>query len=151
VFPSRLLSQFLGLCEYELRRELNKFLLTAAEQEGVSTFFSHRLTDLDLSSSDHVGLTFAVQSNDGSSSSSSVQAKFVFGADGGGSAVRGELKKAGRMNFVVEDLLEYGYKEVTFPARNGQYPMESSSLHIWPRGSHMLMGLADLYNSFTGS
>jgi kynurenine 3-monooxygenase len=42
------------------------------------------------------------------------------------------------------------YKELLMPAgTNGEYAMDSKSLHIWPRGNHMLMALPNLDGSFT--
>jgi kynurenine 3-monooxygenase len=50
------------------------------------------------------------------------------------------------------DLLSHGYKELLFPAApEGGYAMEGTALHIWPRGHHMLMALANQDGSFTGT
>jgi kynurenine 3-monooxygenase len=35
------------------------------------------------------------------------------------------------------------------PAKDGKYVMDENSLHIWPRGNHMLMGLPNKDGSFT--
>jgi len=47
--------------------------------------------------------------------------------------------------------LGYGYKELRLPAAasDGSYALHKDSLHIWPRGSHFLMGLANRDGSFT--
>ena len=48
--------------------------------------------------------------------------------------------------------LGHGYKEVLFPlGRDGAPTMRSDALHIWPRGHHVLMALANLDGSFTGT
>jgi kynurenine 3-monooxygenase len=61
------------------------------------------------------------------------------------------MRDVGATQF-AEDLLEHGYKELTFPATpDGSYAMNKDALHIWPRGSHMLMGLADPNGTFTGT
>lgn len=75
--------------------------------------------------------------------------------------MRHALQAAGLSSF-TEDLLPRGYKEVLFPnpgendfgakgddgneACHGRY-----GLHIWPRGDHMLMALANRDGSFTGT
>ena len=72
-------------------------------------------------------------------------------ADGAGSVIRASLRKAGLCNF-SQEMLGAGYKEMTFPREAAQAGgMEAHGLHIWPRGEHMLMGLANLDGSFTGT
>ena len=51
------------------------------------------------------------------------------------------------------------YKEIMFPryedlsaeVRGATAPLEPHGLHIWPRGSHFLMALANKDGSFTGT
>ena len=42
----------------------------------------------------------------------------------------------------------HGYKEMLFPIDSG---LRQDGLHIWPRNSHMLMALANLDGSMTGT
>jgi hypothetical protein len=42
----------------------------------------------------------------------------------------------------------HSYKEILFPAGSG---LRMDGLHIWPRNSHMLMALANLDGSMTGT
>jgi kynurenine 3-monooxygenase len=42
----------------------------------------------------------------------------------------------------------HSYKEILFPAGSG---LRIDGLHIWPRNSHMLMALANLDGSMTGT
>ncbi len=42
----------------------------------------------------------------------------------------------------------HGYKEILFPIDSG---LRQDGLHIWPRNSHMLMALANLDGSMTGT
>lgn len=42
----------------------------------------------------------------------------------------------------------HAYKEVLFPKDSGLIP---HGLHIWPRNNHMLMALANLDGSMTGT
>jgi kynurenine 3-monooxygenase len=70
-------------------------------------------------------------------------------ADGAGSVVRRAM--AGQLGVpVVEDMLDYGYKELTLPAGNGgKHRIEREALHVWPRGGFMLIALPNLDGSFT--
>ena len=46
--------------------------------------------------------------------------------------------------------LGHGYKELTIhPDSNGEFQLESKSLHIWPRGEFMLIALPNYDRSFT--
>ena len=75
----------------------------------------------------------------------------IIGCDGAPSAVRGALMELAGYQEQVE-MLEDGYKEIPFAAGpDGEYAMASHALHIWPRGEQMLMGLANLDGSFTGT
>lgn len=73
----------------------------------------------------------------------------LIAADGAGSVVRRALSGQ-RAVGVVEDMLEYGYKELTLPAGpDGRHRIEREALHIWPRGGFMLIALPNLDGSFT--
>ncbi|WP_222615294.1 FAD-dependent oxidoreductase [Persicimonas caeni] len=128
-------------CNYSVSRgELNKFLLDAAEEMGITIHFEKTCTGADFDTSQ---LHFE--------GSDPVDAGVIFGADGAPSAVRKALVEAGAVDDSVE-MLEYGYKELIFPAADGGEPaMAGHALHIWPRGDHFLMGLANLDGSFTGT
>ena len=75
----------------------------------------------------------------------------VAGADGAGSRCRQILK--GLLGVEASEKVQplgYGYKELFLPAKpDGGYALHRDSLHIWPRGSHFMMGLANLDGSFT--
>lgn len=137
-----------GECNYSIDRSaLNKFWLTEAENNGCLLHFDHAVSGLDMERS-RVVFNHA---DGGSTELSLSQFDIVFGSDGAGSAVRASLVSSGAVS-ATEDMLSAGYKEVTFPAGpEGKYLMDANSLHIWARGSHMLMGLANLDGSFTGT
>ncbi len=125
------------------RSELNKFLLDEAEEVGVKIVFGHALQDVDL---ENKTLHFLKGNDD-----IKVQADVIVGADGAPSPVRKALMELDGYEGRV-DMLEDGYKEIPFAAKaNGEYAMAEHALHIWPRGNHMLMGLANLDGSFTGT
>src|SRR5262249_17367716 len=78
-----------------------------------------------------------------------VPASVVVGADGAFSAVRWALQKRDRFDF-SQEYLGHGYKELTIPAGpGGIFRMEKNALHIWPRGSFMLIALPNADGSFT--
>ncbi len=70
----------------------------------------------------------------------------VIGADGAFSAVRRGIQ--GGMD-LHQEFLPVGYKELTIPARDGEFAMDPASLHIWPRGSSMMIALPNTDRSFT--
>ncbi|NQV72376.1 FAD-dependent monooxygenase [bacterium] len=78
-----------------------------------------------------------------------VEYDLLFGADGAGSAVRASLGLESKDVFSRE-MLEHGYKELEMPAlESGDFAMPHDALHIWPRGTYMLIALPNLDNSFT--
>lgn len=138
--------------EYNLsisRYELNIYLINKAEQAGVSVNFGHHLIGGDFFIRDAPNDTMLVfQKPDGTSKRVHVRGTII-GADGGGSAVRNILGKNGCLHF-TEDICPQGYKEIFFPKTTAG-SMEKNGLHIWPRRTHFLMGLANLDGSFTGT
>ncbi|MEO3807423.1 NAD(P)/FAD-dependent oxidoreductase [Sphaerisporangium sp. B11E5] len=123
------------------RGALNDALLEAATaQPGVRAVFGHRLTGLDPETGEMV-----FQTGDGEVKAS---APVVLGADGAGSAVRAELKRYGTLTEDV-DFLEHGYKELTVPPRDGDFALDPGALHIWPRGTSMVIALPNPDRSFT--
>jgi kynurenine 3-monooxygenase len=123
------------------RGALNNALLSAASAApGVSVEFEHRLVELDSAAG---SLVFATPSGKVSAS-----ADVVLGADGAGSAVREQLLAEG---IVAEDVdfLDYGYKELSIPAADGEFALDPGALHIWPRGTSMMIALPNPDRSFT--
>ncbi|MCY4645103.1 MAG: NAD(P)/FAD-dependent oxidoreductase [Bacteriovoracales bacterium] len=127
-------------CNYSISRsELNRLLLDEAESRGVELFFEHPLTRIDREEGK------ALFEN-----GKSIPFTQLFGADGGGSAVRASMARG--LSGVVEksEIFHVGYKEMTMPPKaNGEYAMEKKALHIWPREEEMLMGLPNPGGSFT--
>ncbi|WP_433356356.1 FAD-dependent oxidoreductase [Microtetraspora malaysiensis] len=123
------------------RGALNNTLLDAAEAApGVKVCFGHRLTGLDPATGT---MTFATVDGE-----THATADVVLGADGAGSAVRGELL-AHRGIEESLDFLDYGYKELTIPAVDGEFALDPGALHIWPRGTSMMIALPNPDRSFT--
>ena len=58
------------------------------------------------------------------------------------------MLKLPRFNF-SQQYLDYGYKELTIPAgTDGQHVIETHALHIWPRGTFMLIALPNIDGTF---
>lgn len=124
------------------RAELNTALMNAAEARGVTIHFNQRCTGFDLK-------TGAVHlRNEESGEDSNIESEITIGTDGATSAIRTELLKAPRFNF-SQQYLDYGYKELTIPAgANRKHVLETHALHIWPRGSYMLIALPNIDGTF---
>jgi kynurenine 3-monooxygenase len=124
------------------RAELNIALMSAAESQGVKIHFQQRCSGIDFG-------TGMVQLRDERTGvDRTVGSTVVIGCDGSASAIRGEMLKLSRFNF-LEQRLDYGYKELTIPARpGGKHGLEPQALHIWPRGNYMLIALPNVDGSF---
>jgi len=109
------------------RGDLNKILITAAENTGnVKVEFNHPIED-----------------------PRTLDEPIVFGADGSGSAARRALSANPEFNS-VETNLDHGYKELAIaPGPGGTHRLERNALHIWPRGTYMLIALPNFDGSFT--
>jgi kynurenine 3-monooxygenase len=129
------------------RGDLNERLLTAAEQRGVEIRFSSRCIDADLPAGK---VHFEVGAGRIQQVAFSPDNP-VIATDGARSAVRASMQQAGETT-LREDLLSHSYKELLIPAgTGGAYLMEREVLHIWPRGSYMLIALPNNDGSFTAT
>jgi kynurenine 3-monooxygenase len=124
------------------RGELNKVLITEAENLGAQFTFSHRNTKVQL---DTNTITLLNENNE----SHSHQADLLIGSDGAFSSLRQELMMLDRANY-QHYYIEHGYKELHIPAlANGQFALKKEALHIWPRKNFMLIALPNVDGSFT--
>tara|TARA_B100000749_G_scaffold280223_1_gene275458 strand:+ start:165486 stop:166820 length:1335 start_codon:yes stop_codon:yes gene_type:complete len=130
-------------CNYSISRgEMNQLLLNLAENSGVEIEFDCEITDVDIP---NAGVTV---------NGEKITCDHLFGADGGGSAVRKSLSQyfteQGIKHENRSEMLGADYKELLMPLKkDGTPPLETHALHIWPRGSFMLMALPNLDSSFT--
>jgi len=124
------------------RADLNIALMSAAEARGIPIHFNQRCTGFDLRSG-------AVQlRNEESGADATIDSDVAIGTDGAGSAIRMEMLKLPRFNF-SQQYLDYGYKELTIPAGpGGKHVFETHALHIWPRGTFMLIALPNVDGTF---
>jgi kynurenine 3-monooxygenase len=125
------------------RAGLNRLLIEAAgRHESVRLYFNHKCAGLGTDGD-------TVEFFDEKQSPVAVRADTIIGADGAFSAVRAWMQKRDGFNY-RQDYLTHGYKELTIPAGDGgAYRIEKHALHIWPRGSFMMIALPNLDGSFT--
>ncbi|WP_328991686.1 FAD-dependent monooxygenase [Kribbella sp. NBC_01245] len=123
------------------RGALNNALLdAAAAAPGVEIRFEHRLVGLDPKTA---RMTFETPDR-----TVEAESDVVLGTDGAGSAVRGRLVADHLVDEAV-DFLDYGYKELTIPPAAGAFALDPGALHIWPRGTSMMIALPNPDRSFT--
>jgi kynurenine 3-monooxygenase len=125
------------------RAGLNRLLVeAAARHKSVRLHFNHRCTGLDAPGG-------AVEFLEEKQAPVAVEAGAVVGADGAYSAVRSWMQKREGFDY-QQQYLSHGYKELTIPAGpGGAYRIEKHALHIWPRGSFMMIALPNRDGSFT--
>lgn len=126
------------------RADLNKSLMTHAEETGlVDIYFNQKCTGMDIDK----GIISLF--NETENQHADVVANIVIGTDGSASAIRNDMTKLPDYN-CTESELDYGYKELVIPAgTNGAFQIEKNALHIWPRGTFMLIALPNFDGSFT--
>jgi kynurenine 3-monooxygenase len=123
------------------RAELNLALLEVSERaSGVRVRFGHRLSGLDMATGE-----MSFETADGRHAA---RAGTVLAADGAWSSARRSVTFRQGFTF-SQDYLQHGYKELTVPARDGEFALDPDALHIWPRGSSMMIALPNLDRSFT--
>jgi len=136
------------------RGELNCKLMSLAEAEGAELFFEHKCIGMDFRSGVlkfGIGMDSLRSRNESMEGVPvvSVKSTTTFGADGAFSGVRREMFRLPRFNY-SQQFLEHGYKELSIPAGpGGSFLLEKNPLHIWPRGSYMMIALPNLDGSFT--
>ena len=124
------------------RAELGITLMNAAEAQGVKIHFQQRCTGVDLKTG-----TLRMRDEE-SGADRMVDSDVVIACDGSASAIRSEMLHRSRFNF-SQEYLDYGYKELTIPAGpDGKHILETNALHIWPRGSYMLIALPNADGTF---
>uniref|UniRef100_A0A1B6DBJ4 FAD-binding domain-containing protein n=1 Tax=Clastoptera arizonana TaxID=38151 RepID=A0A1B6DBJ4_9HEMI len=131
-------------CIYSVsRKHLNELLLTAAEKyQNVKTHFNHKLISADL---ENGNVTFELQDKQ----VVTYEADLIVGADGVYSAVRKQMLKMPMFNY-SQTYIDHGYMELVIPStHDNQFAMLPNFLHIWPRGTFMLIALPNQDRSWT--
>lgn len=129
---------------YSLSRGLlNKKMVDLAEKAGVEFFFEEKVWDVDLTTA-----TISIGETERGEWTTH-DYDLTFGADGAFSRIRHRMQRQSMFNY-SQEFLNVGYKELNIPANtDGTHKLDKKALHIWPRGSFMLMALANLDGSFT--
>lgn len=127
------------------RGGINMKLMDLAEQQpNVSIHFEERCDKVDRKTNE---VTFF---NTNSNTAKSVKSDLVFGSDGAFSAVRTQIQLNSDRFDYQQFYIDCGYKELVIPAGpNGEHLIEKNALHIWPRGSFMMIALPNMDGSFT--
>ncbi|MEL6252598.1 MAG: NAD(P)/FAD-dependent oxidoreductase [Bacteroidota bacterium] len=127
------------------RPGLNIALLNEAEgYENIEIKFDAKVLNIDLKEA-----RISYKTKEGAAED---QGAIVIGTDGAGSVVRRSMM--GHTTELLfnysQDFLRHGYKELSIhPAAGGGWKIEKEALHIWPRGSFMIIALPNLDGSFT--
>lgn len=123
------------------RGGLNTLLMNTAEKHGVKFHFNHKCKGVKFQAGQ---LIFSHHDEIVEWTSD-----IIIGCDGAYSAVRKSMQREDRFNY-SQYYIEHGYKELTIPSgTNNSFLIEKNALHIWPRGSYMLIALPNLDGSFT--
>jgi kynurenine 3-monooxygenase len=126
------------------RAELNRILVDAAmsdhgveirfDQEGVA-YYPEEAT---LRVRDHTG-----------SGDYDVRANPLIAADGAGSVVRRSYGDSDVIG-ASDELIDHRYREFEIPpGPDGEFQLEKNALHVWPRGTYMLIALPNPGGDFT--
>ncbi|MBW8483344.1 FAD-dependent oxidoreductase [Actinomadura parmotrematis] len=125
------------------RAGLNAALLDTAEATpGVTLRFGARVTGVDTGDDGTGAGRLLLEGG------ATELAGVVLACDGAYSAMRRALRPDGGFE-AGQDFLEHGYKELTIPPRDGDFALDPGALHIWPRGTAMMIALPNVDRSFT--
>lgn len=131
-------------CNYSVSRaELNKTLIQECQNIGVKIHFEHAVENINVRAKTlNFNLAKEIKTHN---------YDLLFATDGAGSVIRQALTSKYPKDFKEKtEWLSSGYKELFMPvAGKSLAPLEKNSLHIWPRATHMMMGLANADDSFT--
>ena len=132
-----------GQAIYSISRgKFNQLLIDEAEKEGAVIHFESRIDDVDLRSN-----TLHLHDSDGKKLE--IASDVIIGSDGAYSSLRTAMLKQVRFNY-KQEYISHGYKELSIPpTKEGAFAMDPNALHIWPRGSFMLIALPNPDKSFT--
>ena len=127
------------------RGEINMKLMDLAEQQpNVKINFNERCTHVDRTSLE------TIFENDVTRNTTKIKSDLLFGADGAFAASRLSMQLSTDRFEYNQHYIEAGYKELIIPpGKDGEFMMEKNALHIWPRGSFMMIALPNPDGNFT--
>lgn len=126
------------------RGDINKKLMDLAEtKHGVELHFNHRCLHVD-----RPGMKVSFEDEKGSLVHS--EPELLFAADGAFSAARLAMQLQNDRFEYRQHYIDCGYKELIIPpGEGGSFKLEKNALHIWPRGSFMMIALPNPDGNFT--
>ena len=134
------------------RAEINMRLMDLAEQqENVKIHFNERCTTIDrvILPAGQASLEAHFENAETKKTSSS-KSDLLFGSDGAFAASRLNMQLTSDRFEYNQHYISAGYKELIIPpGPNGEFLLEKNALHIWPRGSFMMIALQNLDGNFT--
>ena len=127
------------------RAEINMKLMDLAEkQPNVKIHFDKRCASVDRSK-----LESTFEDNT-TKKMESVTSDLIFGADGAFAASRLNMQLTSDRFEYKQHYIDCGYKELIIPpGEGGKFLMDKNALHIWPRGSFMMIALPNPDGNFT--
>ena len=127
------------------RAEINMRLMDLAEQKGgVKIHFNERCTNVNRQTLE------ASFINEETQKTSSVRSDLIFGSDGAFAASRLSMQLSADRFEYNQHYIPAGYKELIIPpGPNNSFLIEKNALHIWPRGSFMMIALPNMDGNFT--
>lgn len=127
------------------RADINMKLMDLAEQQpGVKIHFNERCVNID-----RANLTAHFEHNE-TKKATTTTSDLLFGADGAFAASRLNMQLSSDRFEYNQHYIEAGYKELIIPpGKNGEFLLEKNALHIWPRGSFMMIALPNPDGNFT--
>ena len=135
-------------CNYSVSRgDLNRYLLKACERRGIRILFEATVDSSTDLREKKVKFSLAGQNCE----LATLDYDILLGTDGAGSVLRKSMKDVLGSSYHDEtEFLSSDYKELFMPTlADGRSPLQKNVLHIWPRGTHMLMALPNSDGSFT--
>ncbi len=127
------------------RADINMKLMDLAEQQpNVKINFDERCANIDRANME------ATFENNTTKAITKTKSDLLFGADGAFAASRLNMQLSTDRFEYNQHYIEAGYKELIIPpGANGEFLMEKNALHIWPRGSFMMIALPNPDGNFT--
>lgn len=127
------------------RADINMKLMDLAEQqENVNIQFNKKCT---LINRKDLAITFE---DNFTKETSHTSADLLFGADGAFASSRLSIQLQSDRFEYNQHYIDCGYKELIIPAgKNGEFLLDKNALHIWPRGSFMMIALPNPDGNFT--
>jgi kynurenine 3-monooxygenase len=136
------------------RAGLNCLLMDLAEKHGAKIHFNQRCKSISAPTKpsprgEDSRNTTAIVEDVKTHKETEISAERIFGTDGAFSAVRLQMQLSMDRFEYSQHYLDYGYKELLIPAKDGDFAMDKNCLHIWARGTFMMIALPNIDKSFT--